>query len=69
MRPHYARALEGKHNRFWVKGPDSTIRHTEFALHSPGVGGHLGELTAFMQRKDLGDDGRRFASWSQALLS
>ena len=28
MRPHYARVLEGKHNRFWVKGPDSTIRHT-----------------------------------------
>lgn len=28
MRPHYARVLEGKHNRFWVKGPDSTIHHT-----------------------------------------
>ena len=51
MRPHYTRVLEGKHNRFWVKGPESTIRHTEFALHSPGIGGHPGELTAFLQRK------------------
>ena len=51
LRPHYIQVLEGKCNQFWVKGPDITIHHTEFALHSPGIGGHLGELTAFMQRK------------------
>ena len=67
MRPHYARVLEGKHNRFWVKGPDSTIHHTV----SPTFTWNWqppGRATAFMQRKhtllDLGEDGRRFASWS-----